>query len=452
MWHGASIVALRGPLSQPRYCPAAKGSIEWGVVQTAPSGVESGRIQSVSLRRNFAWTFTGNFLFGASQWAVLSLLAKLGTSEMLGEYALAVAVITPLVMLSHLNLRAVLATDMTERHAFGDYLAVRLAVTAAVLAAMAVIALLSGYSPTVTASMVLVGVSLSVDTISDIYYGALQRSERMGAIARSMIARGVLSLAAFGAVLSLTRRLVPAVAALAMARAAVLLAYDRPRGSAGQRLSRSGIRPQFEIFRTALPLGFVLMLVSLTSNIPRYAVERHLGTRELGAFAAVAAFLAAGSTVVNALGQSATPKLARYFSEGDMERFRGLALRLAGLAVLLGAAGVLSSALVGGFVLRVLYRPDYAAYGGLLVEVMAAGICVYVAVVLGYVITSVRSFLVQMPLLTAVAATSAIASWLLVPAMGLNGAAFAVAIAASVQIGGESLILRRALRRRKRTP
>ncbi|RPI15197.1 MAG: hypothetical protein EHM65_04200, partial [Acidobacteriales bacterium] len=109
-------------------------------MQIAPRGAFSGHIRPVSLRRNFAWTFTGNALLGASQWAVLSLLAKLGGGEMLGQYALALAVTTPVAMLSHLNLRAVLATDMEHRHAFGDYLTVRLVTTVLALAAIAAMA------------------------------------------------------------------------------------------------------------------------------------------------------------------------------------------------------------------------------------------------------------------------------------------------------------------------
>ena len=407
-------------------------------------------MQTVSLRRNFAWTFTGHALLGVSQWAVLSLIAKLGTGEMLGQYALALAVTTPVAMLSHLNLRAVLATDMQYRHGFGDYLAVRLVTTALALGAIAVIAFASGYSRVVAVSMMLLGVSLSADNISDIYYAPLQRSERMGVIARSMIARGFLSLGAFGAVLAATRSLTPAVATLAAARIGVLLVYDRPRGSAGQILSRSGRRAQFGLFRTALPLGVVLMLVSLTSNVPRYAIQRHLGTLELGVFAAVAAFLSAGSTVVNALGQSAIPRLARYFTLRELGRFRRLAWRLAGLAALLGIAGVIVAFAVGSYFLRTVYRPAYAAYGGLLVEMMAAGGCVYVAVALGHVITSARSFLAQMPLLVVVTAASAVASWLLVPRLGLDGAALAIALAACVQIAGEAWILKRALRRVER--
>jgi O-antigen/teichoic acid export membrane protein len=189
------------------------------------------------------------------------------------------------------------------------------------------------------------------------------------------------------------------------------------------------------------------MLVSLTSNLPRYAVEAFLGTRELGAFAAVAVLLNAGSTVANALGQAATPRLARAYISRDLAGFRLLAAKLAGLTLLVGAAGVLFAARAGRGFLRLAYSADYVTHAGLLVTVMVAGIFVYVAVLLGYVVTSARSFLSQMPLLALVAVTSAGASWLLVPSMGLAGAAVAVALAACLQIGGQLLILSRALRR-----
>jgi hypothetical protein len=38
-----------------------------------------------SLRSSFAWTFAGNGIYAAGQWAILSLFAKLGSDEMLGE-------------------------------------------------------------------------------------------------------------------------------------------------------------------------------------------------------------------------------------------------------------------------------------------------------------------------------------------------------------------------------
>ncbi|MFN3326202.1 MAG: lipopolysaccharide biosynthesis protein [Bryobacteraceae bacterium] len=413
-----------------------------------PASSEAGTAlpRAVSLRSNFIATFAGNAVYAATQWAVLSLIAKLGSAEMLGEYALAVAIATPVAMLSHLNLRAVLATDIQHRRPFGDYLSVRVVTTGAGLAVVIAIALLAGYPAPLAAVVCLTGASLAAENVSDIYYGALQRREHMTRIAYSMIVRGVASAAALGIVLALTRNLVWAAAAMALVRLAVLFAFDKPAGSRGESMERTSVHAQFALFRTALPLGIVLMLSSLTANLPRYAIETELGTRALGAFAAVASFLAVGSTIINALGQSATPRLARHFSAHEFRAFRILALKLCGLAAGVGLSGVAVALLLGEPVLELVYRPEYGQYSILLVGVMLAGIPAYVANMLGYVITSTRSFASQMPLLGAAAAASALASWSLAPSFGLAGAVGALGVAASVQILGALWILWRTLR------
>ena len=101
-----------------------------------------------------------------------------------------------------------------------------------------------------------------------------------------------------------------------------MLLYDLPR-SGFPPIARRSAAP---VIRAALPLGIVLMLTSLTANLPRYSIERHLGTRELGLFAAVASFVTVGTTIANALGQSATTRLARLFEQGEFRAFRRLAV------------------------------------------------------------------------------------------------------------------------------
>lgn len=388
----------------------------------------------------------GNGIYAASQWALLSLVAKLGGREMLGEYALAVALTAPVAMLAHLNLRAVLATDVNRQHGFGDFLAVRFPVSALGLAAMAALALWFGRGAERSAVILLAGVAQTSETLSDAYYGAMQRRGEMDRIARSMMARGLLSAAALGVTLALTGSLAAAVAALAAGRLAVLVGFDARQGEAAGPWSRGGA---WAILRQALPLGAVLMLASLNTNLPRYAIERFLGLPELGAFAAVVSFVTAGGTIVNALGQAATPRLARHAASSEGQRFRTLALKLAGLAAGLGLAGMLAAYLVGSTVLSLAYRPEYAAYSGLLTGVMGAAIPAYVAGVLGYAVTAARAFDAQVPLFAAVAATCGAVSWVLAPRLGLAGAVVALGIASTVQVGGQLLILRHALGRRR---
>jgi O-antigen/teichoic acid export membrane protein len=228
----------------------------------------------------------------------------------------------------------------------------------------------------------------------------------------------------------------------------LLLLYDI---HAGESLARTTRANQLAILRTALPLGVVLMLVTLNSNLPRYAIERNFGTRELGVFAAAASFLTGGNTVVNALGQSATPRLARYFAAGDRQGFWRLTVQLTAISAALGAVGIAGALLLGEWLLRIVYRAEFAQYSGLLVAVMIAAIPIYIASSLGYVITSVRVFDAQLPLFCVVAAACFGASWLLVPRWGLVGAPAALGVAACVQASGELMILARAFRRRAET-
>ena len=242
----------------------------------------------VSLRVNFASTLASNVVFAASQWALLVLIAKLGSSELLGAYAFALALVTPIAMFSHLNLRSLLATDVSRRYPFGDYLAVRLSTTAVSLAAMAAVALAAERGWESAAVAMALGVALSADNVSDVYYGLLQRRERMDQVAWSVTARGILSVAGLGAVLWITGSLVWAAVALAVGRIAVLAVYDIPVASAGESMARTSVRAEAGILGASLPLGAVLMLIALTSNLPRYAIEQKLGAGALGAFAAVA--------------------------------------------------------------------------------------------------------------------------------------------------------------------
>ncbi|MBC8167512.1 MAG: hypothetical protein H7Y20_16785 [Bryobacteraceae bacterium] len=199
------------------------------------------------------------------------------------------------------------------------------------------------------------------------------------------------------------------------------------------------------VFQSAVPLGLTLMLVSLSAGIPRYFIERIYGAAMLGTFVAVASFTTVGLTIVNALGQSATTRLATAFAEHKLLLFRSLAIKLCLFAAGIGLAGALIAFFGGRFFLSLVYRPEYAQNQWLLVEMMLAGTVTYVAVILGFVTTSTRRFKEQLPLLIAVAATSALVSLHQIPGRGLRGAVLALATAALVQIVGLLLILRKAL-------
>jgi O-antigen/teichoic acid export membrane protein len=407
-------------------------------------------VPRTTLSNNFAWTSAGNAVYSACQWGIVSVLAKLGSAELVGQYALGVAVATPIMALAQLNLRSVLVTDVAQQHDFRDYRDLR--IVSLIVAMLIVVALaFTGHRGGDRLIVMMTGLVLAIEWMSDIYLGLLQQHERMNRIAISLSVRGVLALAALAAVIAFTGSLALGLAAMLAVRLLVLMLFDSARAVSdcmdhSARLPfTQRLRDQARIFQTAFPLGLVLMITALSTNIPRYFIAHQLGNHELGIFSAIASITAAASLLVNALGQAATPKLAKLYVAFDHRGFRKLSLQLALIGVALGAAAMAGSLLVGRFVLAAFFRPEYANHVDLLVLLSLAAGMGFVASLLGYAITAGRRFKEQLPLQIASVASAAGSAFLLVPRYGLTGAAIACAIGPLVQALGELIVLRAAL-------
>jgi O-antigen/teichoic acid export membrane protein len=402
-----------------------------------------------SIGGNFVWTSAGNAVYAACQWGMVSALARLGTPEIVGHYALGVSVTAPLLMLAQLNLRSVIATDVRGEHSFRDYRNVRLA---SLLLAMAVIVVMAiaGYRGAERWCVVLAGAAQAIEWLSDVFFGLLQREEQMKRIAISLAVRGPLSVAALAVAMALTGSVVNALAAVVAVRMAVFVLYDASAALRGvvddaaavSRTNGPHAPAWLSIVQTALPLGVVLMIGSLTINVPRYFIANQLGNHALGLFSAIASMTTAANLAVNALGQAATPRMARLYGEGDMAGFARLSWRLPAVGLGLGVCVVGGCLLLGRFVLGLFFGAEYARELGLLVTLAAAAGANYVAALLGYAITAGRRFKEQMPLQAAAVISTALACVVLVPDYGLQGAALAVGAGSVVQTLGSLWVLR----------
>lgn len=412
----------------------------------------------LTLKRNFSWTFVGNAVYAACQWGMLVVLAKLGSPEMVGAFTLALAITAPVFMFSNLQLRHIQATDAKQEYVFGDYLGLRLISTLIGLGIVAVIVFAAGYRWEISLTILLVGLAKAFESISDVFYGLIQQHERMDRIAISLMIKGPLSLIMLGLGIYLTGSIVWGSIGLAVSWGVVAFGYDlrsgksildsldllKTQASTSEELGEfentaSSIAPRWnqktlkEIVWLALPLGFVMLLISLNTNVPRYFIERYMGERELGFFAALAYLMVSGSMVVNALGQSATPRLAKYYAAARGAAFRQLMFKLVSIGAGLGALAVTVAAVAGKQVLSIFYQPEYAQYADLFVWLMVAAGFSYISYFLGYGMTAARYFRIQMPLFTFTTAVSAATSFWLIPTMGLKGAAIALIAGAVVE-------------------
>lgn len=416
-------------------------------------------LQPLSLRRNFSWTFVGNMVYAACQWGILVTLTKLGSPEMVGQFTLGLAVTSPVFLFSNLQLRTLMATDAKQEYHFGDYLGLRLVTVFLALLVILGLTFAVGYHENTALIILIFGLAKAIESISDIFYGFLQQHERMDRIAKSMIMKGLLSLMAVGSAIYFTGNVVWAVVALCAAWVLILLGYDifshnlikihrlHIHSDNNVRKIRFEAQPRWHLKKLTklillgLPLGFVMMLISLDGNIPRYFIESYLGQRELGIFAAIAYLQVASNTLVLALGESAVPRLAKYYASSNHLAFRKLVLKLISIVTLLGIGGVLVAVVGGQQILSLIYKPEYAENSNLFVGIMVAAAIGYIASIFGYAATARQQIRYQPVILGAVGIVSLITCFYLIPIYGLWGAIAATNATSVVSTVGYSLLL-----------
>ncbi len=272
-------------------------------------------------------------VYAAAQAVLLVALARAADPDAVGRYGLALALITPVVLTTNLQLRNVAATRVDRPIALEPLLRVRLLTVVVDLAVVTLVLAVGGYPDSVWAVCLAVLASKEAESLSDLCSGVYLRHGHMGYMTRSLFTRATLSMVLVPLVVWSTESVALAFVALAVAWAVFAVFVDLRRAGALNRteapdasLSLGGL------VRAAVPLGLASLFICVASSAPRIVLERNDGFGELGVFTALTAAVTALALGVNSMGQLSVPRLSRAVSTADKAAYDSLRRRLYGSA------------------------------------------------------------------------------------------------------------------------
>jgi len=410
----------------------------------------------MTFRRNISWTFWGNVTYAVSQWAMLMVLAKFSNAEIVGKFALGLSVTAPIFAFANLQLREIQATDIKNTHQLREYVGFRGVSSIFAMIIIVILSMCYGDKPETMFVIVMVGLAKFFESFSDVMYGMLQKHEHMKDIAVSLICKGVFTFFSFAVVAYFTKSIVLAVVAMAVAWAFLLVFIDmrNVRQLIHKKKLCESLLPFInkitiiKIFKLSWPMGLVIMLGSLNLNIPRYLIENQMGVEALGYYSAIMYLVVAGNTVVGAVGQSATPRLARYFND-NLDAYQKLMIKITAMAGMVGIIGVIIACLFGEFILTLLYTPAYASYSDVLVLTMVLAIILYCSSMLGRGITAARCFMIQAVIAPVTTIIILLVAFFTISSFGLLGAVICLIIGFFCKMILELFILKKVYNKQK---
>lgn len=386
-------------------------------------------IKNNSLKRNFSWNFIGNLIYAATQWGLIVVITRLGSIELVGLFSLGLAITSPIILFTNLQLRTVQATSQNNEFHIGDYFGIRIATDFIFIIILFIYLILSNYDGFTNIIIILVGITKIIESLSDLLYGFFQQKERMELIAKSTIIRGVSSFIVVFFSLYLTGDLSLALICMSLAWLLVFIFYDI------KNLYKfsSSLKPRFKIsniniVKLSLPLGLVVMIVSLNTNLPKILIEKLLNVEALGIFASISYLVFVGSKFIDSVGNALLPKLAKMYIAQNVKAFRKYLLILVGLSFMIGLILIIFSIIIGDFILYIIYGSVFSEYKNLLILIMIYGMFNYISYSLMVGLNSMRKFKIQpyLGIFWLIVSISTL-SWL-IPEYGLVGAAYSLII------------------------
>jgi len=383
----------------------------------------------LSLKKNFIWAFAGNAVSAFCMWLILILLTKWAAVETVGVFGVAQAIGLPISMLLSLKLQVAQVTDARDEFDFGHYYALRV-ITSAMAVLITAIVGFAIYEFDTAIIIAVLGLGYAIMSFREVFLAVMQKSERMDLMAVSRVFQGLFSLLLFGCFFWFTKNIVFAILGLVIARIIVLLFYDVPVSR--RLLHKNGyskpIVPQWhsniiwKLAKTTAPLGLVAWLGTLFTSLPRLFLDKFSGRENVGYFVAMSSLLVAGTMIIAALTQAASPRLAKYYAE-NIKAYKVLLLKLTIVGIGLGFTGIITSVFFGRQILTLLFTPEYAKHNNVFVLLVVAGLLLMLFSFMTVGLTAARKFSVQVPLYAICAIVCCVSSLFFIPKWGMTGAA-----------------------------
>lgn len=316
-----------------------------------------------------AWNTIGTFVYFFSQWVLTVFVARISGYADAGNFALAISFANIFVYIEYWGVRNYQVSDIQYEFSNGVYAGARIVSTAAALLLVPLMLLIYGYRGELILCCIVAVVFKTLESVTDLYFGTMQRLDRYRQIAVSYCLKGFLPAAAFLAGLLLHLPLPMSMLLMTAAYFAVVLVYD------GVILRGSGLfSPEFHSVKKLLIKCMPLMINGLISAymiyLPRNAVNAMIGPEELGYYSSVSTVVVVLSTLAGSVWAAIMPTISGMVQQRESAKLRGFYRRL--LLVICGVSvvTVIAGRLLGPFFFSIVYGKEILDHMELLIPVL----------------------------------------------------------------------------------
>lgn len=400
-----------------------------------------------SITTNILWNTAGNIFYLGCQWLLSVVVVRIsGSYTDAGILTLAISITNIFSTLAAFSIRNYQVSDIGGKYHQSDYISHRIVTCSVAMALCIAFTAIGGYSLGASLSIIAYMLMRTVEAFADVFHGILQMQWRLDIVGRSCIYRGAVLFVSFAIVYKFSGLLPVALLCMAILTVLTFFAYDfRVTGRTIDLSCRFDRTRLLGLSKACLPVLAYSLLLSFIVLSARFFLERYHGEEMLGYYGTVSTIAVIVQSAAMYIFNPFNGIISDHYANGNRVAIRKLSGKIILALAAVTAAAVAGAAVLGKFVLVLLFGKSIAPYAYLLVPAIFASCLTGLMWFLGMVLTIMRSMRALIIGAATGAAVSMILSRILIPRYVFDGANVAVIAALCVSTVIYIFVLKRRL-------
>ena len=319
--------------------------------------------------REMVLNIWATFIYFFSQWLLTIIITRLSGYDSAGTLTLAISFSNIFGYIGKFGMRSLQVGDVSYQYSDAQYITSRVLTSVASIAPFGVALAACNYRADLQAACIAMMCYKMLEGFDDVMIGSMQRRHRYEWIAVSYTFKAVLTLAAFTMMVLSGATVAVSIWAMTLAYLAVLVLFDLVHlaREVSIRWSASGLK---SLYLQCIPLVIMTILDAVMIYLPRNAIEKLLGAKELGYYGTVSIVVVVLSTLAGAAWGSVISRYSEIIHNRRWDDFSKFTASITGVLAIVAVFAIAVGRLIGPFFFRILFGEEILSHMNLLLPVL----------------------------------------------------------------------------------
>lgn len=384
-------------------------------------------------KKNVLWNMIGTTFNAFNSLFFMMIVTRINGLKSSGVFTLAFSLACLLCLIGGYEGRVYQVTDVKNEYSDVEYIVHRI-ITCVI---MMVIVIFYGFIMKYDAYKFIITISLCLmkcfEVFSDVFYGVLQKDDKLYIVGISLFLKSVFSVVVFIAFDLLTKNLLISCLVLDLVWLILFLMYDLPKSKSIIQKDSYSFSNVLRLFKTGFFSFAILFLSVYLVNAQKYALD---GVIE-ESLQAIFGMILMPATIISLAGQYLLQPIlntmANLYSNGEKKEFNKIVFKALLLIIAFGVVCVIGAYILGIPVLNILYSVNIVDYKLHLLIIIFGAILYSMSTLLSAALTTVRYTFVQFIVFSTSSVIAFVISRILIGQFSIYGAAIAYLITMACQ-------------------